>query len=298
MCLKLLIPAPLSPGDILGIVAPASPFPRDEFARGVAVLKSLGLNIFVPPDLFRRKGYLAGSDHHRARQINRLFADRNIKAMICARGGFGSLRILPLIDYPLIRKNPKMVIGFSDVTALLSALYAKCRLVTFHGPVVTTLADTSEKTRTSFFSAVTQPTFSGIALGCTMVIRSGVAKGAVWGGNLTTLCHLLGTPFLPDFSGHILVLEDRGEQTYRIDRMLTQMRLAGCFDALSGLVLGSFQDCGDLSSIYKIVKNIFSDFSIPIMAGFDIGHGQENIMIPLGISATMDTFDKSLCFHF
>jgi len=292
-----LVPARLKQGDTIGIVAPAGPFNTDKFYRGLEVLESMGFRTSVSDDLFIKKGYLAGPDAHRAELVNKFFADNKIKAIVCARGGFGSLRILPLLDYEAIQKNPKIFVGFSDISALLSVLYTKCGLVTFHGPMVTTLGDATQKTRDDMFLALTSEKNLEIRPIKGITIKPGKASGPVAGGNLTTLCHLIGTPFEPNFKGHILLLEDKGEASYRIDRLLTQMKIAGYLKGLAGLVLGSFEDCGIIDEIFRIVDNIFKDDSIPILAGFDAGHGNNNSTIPMGLKATLDADKHLLSFQ-
>ena len=293
----LLRPARLKPGDKVGIAAPASPFDMENYNLGVNVLESMGFYVSVLDDIFDRNKYLAGSDVHRANLLNKLFADSSIKAIICARGGYGSIRILSLLDYNIIRNNPKIFVGFSDVSAILSAIYTKCGLVVFHGPMVTTLSDASQKTKESMAAAL----FSGIKLEIAIkkgiALRQGSASGIVSGGNLATLCHLVGTHFEPGFKDHILFLEDRGEAAYKIDRMLTQMKMAGCFDGIAGLILGSFEDCGKIKEVFSVVDNIFKDEDIPILAGFEAGHGINNITIPFGITATLDSDKHLLLFH-
>ena len=292
-----LVPARLKPGDTIGIVAPAGPFDTEKFYRGLEVLEAMGFRTSFSDDLFIKKGYLAGSDNHRAELVNRFFADKKIKAIVCARGGFGSLRILPLLDYEAIQKNPKIFVGFSDISALLSALYTKCGLVTFHGPMVTTLGNATQKTRDDLFLAFTTEKNLTIKPRQGLTIKPGKASGPVAGGNLTTLCHLIGTPFEPSFKGHILFLEDKGEASYRIDRLLTQMKIAGCLKGLTGLVLGSFEDCGPINEIFRIVQNTFKGDTIPILAGFDAGHGNSNSTIPMGLEATLDADKHLLLFH-
>ena len=152
---KLLRPARLIRGDTIGIVAPASPFDKVKFNQGIAALESMGFRTSVSDDLFITNGYLAGTDRHRANMVNRLFADKTIKAVVCAKGGFGSLRMLSLLDFQLIGRNPKIFVGFSDISALLFVLFAKCGLVTFHGPMVTTLADATEETKNNMFLTIT-----------------------------------------------------------------------------------------------------------------------------------------------
>ncbi|MDM8555997.1 LD-carboxypeptidase [Desulfococcaceae bacterium HSG7] len=281
-------PVRLSHGDKIGIVAPSSPFDHQAFQNGIAVLEKKGFHVTVPDDLFSKKGYLAGSDKQRALQLNNSFADPEIKAILCARGGFGALRILPFLDYHLISRHPKIFIGFSDITALLAVLYYKCNLVTFHGPVATSLGNAPTETQNAFFNVLMSQNTFQIKSSQPICLNPGIVTAPLTGGNLTTLCHLAGTAFAPDFSDHILLLEDRGEATYRIDRMLSQMKLAGCFDNLTGLVLGSFEECGPVESVYKIVKNIFKSENIPIAAGFEIGHGAQNMTVPLGVRVELD----------
>ena len=151
---EIRVPARIKPGDTIGIVAPAGPFDRQTFLRGVHIIEDWGFQIFIPPGLSEKNSYLAGSDSHRVQFVNQLFADTSIDAIICARGGYGSMRILPMLDYDTIQNNPKVFIGFSDITILLSVLFSRCNLVTFHGPVVTSLADASEETKYSLFSNV------------------------------------------------------------------------------------------------------------------------------------------------
>jgi muramoyltetrapeptide carboxypeptidase len=293
----LLLPPRLRPGDTIGIAAPASPFDRSKFDEGVGILESMGFRTFVPDDLFKKEGYLAGPDFHRAGIVNRLFADPSIKAIACARGGFGSLRMLSSLDFRTILEKPKIFIGFSDITAVLSVLYTKCGLVTFHGPTVATLSDVTPETKRAMLLALTSEIPPEVRPQKGVTLRPGSALAPVMCGNLTTLCHLVGTPFEPCLKGHILILEDRGEASYRIDRMLTQMKIAGCFDGIAGLVLGSFESCGPINEIFEIVDNIFNEDSIPILAGFDVGHGRNNFTIPLGIHATLDAVNHSLTFH-
>jgi len=289
-------PPRLKTGDTIGIVAPAGPFDPKNFSQGLSTLESLGFRTRVSDEIFEKTGYLAGNDAQRARLVNRLFKDPAINAIVCARGGFGSLRILPLVDFGIIRKNPKVFVGFSDITALLTAITNRSGLVSFHGPVVTTLAKASEMTCNTLLGAISSDMPLEVQPANGVVIQAGRAQGPLIGGNLTTLCHLLATPFEPRFKHRILLLEDRGEALYRIDRMLCQMKLAGCFDDIAGLVLGSFEECGDLGVIYQIFQEHFQDIHIPILAGFDIGHGKQNMTIPFGIEAILDTDKQLLSF--
>ncbi|MGD8261251.1 MAG: LD-carboxypeptidase [Desulfobacterales bacterium] len=292
----LTIPPRLKVGDTIGIVAPAGPFDRDKFDLGVQILRKKGFEVFIPERLFETKGYLAGPDLHRATLVNQLFADASINAIMCARGGYGSMRLLPLLDYNIIENNPKVFIGFSDVSAILSVLLSRCGLVSFHGPMVATLADIPEKTLQSLLNAISSDDNIEIKLSNGVTVKPGSVSGAICGGNLTTLCHLIGTPFEPSFNNKIVFLEDQGEATYRVDRMLAHMKLAGCFDGVTGLILGSFKACGSMNDICDIVADIFNDCQIPVLAGLDAGHGAHNLTIPLGIETALDA-DRHLLIY-
>ncbi len=291
------IPKKLRPGDTIGIVAPAGPFDRGKFEKGISVLEKMDFKVLIPNGLFEQDTYLAGSDSHRADLVNALFKDTSVDAIICARGGFGSIRILSLLDYKAIQKNPKIFMGFSDISALLSVLNNRCRLVCFHGPMITTLPEIDKQSKNLMAQALTSGKKLRIILQKGLTIKSGKGVGVVAGGNLATLCHLIGTPFEPDFKGRILVIEDIGEAAYKIDRMLIQMKLAGCFKGLAGLVLGSFENCGKTEDIYEIVARVFREDVFPILAGFEIGHGRGNHTIPMGLQATLDTDGHLLLFN-
>jgi muramoyltetrapeptide carboxypeptidase len=294
---KSIKPCCLMPGDTLGIVAPAGPFDPKKFMKGKTVLESMGFRTVFDEGIFQKHGFFAGSDVQRADQVNRLFADPAVQAVVCARGGYGSMRILRFLDFKLIQNNPKIFVGFSDISVLLFVLHTRCSLVTFHGPVVTTLANTAEQTIAAMLRVMTSNKKLELKPEKGIVINPGVCSGVVVGGNLTTLCHLVGTPYIPRFNGKILFLEDRGEAPYRIDRMLTQMKLAGCFEGLKGLFLGSFEACGKLDDIFRIVQEMFNDVNIPILSGFEIGHARVNVTIPIGLRATLDADRQILTFH-
>jgi muramoyltetrapeptide carboxypeptidase len=210
----LIKPPRLSSGDTIGIAAPASPFDRQAFESGIAVLESMGYRVKIPENLFLRDGYLAGPDSERASQLMKLFEDETVGAIFCVRGGFGSMRLLPLLDFDMVCAQPKILIGFSDITALLVAIYFRCGMVTFHGPLVTTLNKDSEKTSSGLVDAVGSGAPLAFKPSKPEVLNSGKASGPVIGGNLTSLCHLIGTPYEPSFDEHLLFLEDRGEAPY------------------------------------------------------------------------------------
>lgn len=273
---------------VIGIAAPASAFDPREFAAGVATLEALGFAVVEAEGIHERVGRFAGSDALRAAGVNRLMTDPGVDAVLCARGGYGSLRILAAIDYDAIRRRPKPLVGFSDATALLVALAARCRCPVVHGPMVTTLAGAAPESLQALAAALRGEGPESLPCEGGRPLRGGRAEGPVIGGNLTTLCHLLGTPFAPDCDGRILFLEERGEAPYRIDRMLTQMRLAGCFAGVRGLLLGRFSECGEAEEVERVVMDVLGDLPFPVLAGVAAGHGEPNLAIPFGVPALLD----------
>ena len=292
-----LKPVRLVSGDTIGVVAPAGTFDLEAFQLGVDILEKMGFQVYVPEALFEKERYLAGSDARRAELINLLFSDNTVKAIVCARGGFGSARILPLLDFDLIRNNLKIFVGFSDISVLLTVFLSKCGIITFHGPMVTTLGNADQESKDAMLYALTTATPIEIFPDKGVTIKKGIATGTLMGGNLSTLCHLVGTPYEPDLNGQILFIEDVNEEPYKIERMLFQMKLSGCLDGLSGLALGSFENCGSLDSIQMVMEKIFIDDEIPILGGFNIGHGNTNLTIPMGVSVTIDADRHMLKFH-
>ncbi|MFH1980875.1 MAG: LD-carboxypeptidase [Pseudomonadota bacterium] len=287
----------LKPGATIGVAAPAGPFDEDLFATGLSIIEGMGFKAHVDPRIAAKTAFLAGDDRQRADVLHALFENKGISAIICARGGYGSLRLLPLLDAPLISRNPKPVIGFSDITALLLFLSLRCGIPAIHGPVVTSLA-TSDAATLAGLEKLLSGAAIAIAADPADVLRPGIAAGPLIGGNLTTLNHLLATGFMPDLSGCILLLEDIHEAPYRLDRMLCQMRMAGCFDALAGLALGTFEYCGEPAHIRDVFLTHFERLSIPVMGGFPIGHGATNLAVPLGVPAVLDTGRATLSVDF
>ncbi len=290
------IPDRLRAGDAVGIVAPASGFGRKKFEQGVKIIESMGFRVKFPKSLFNSRGYLSAPDELRAEHLNAFFADPEIKAVLCARGGYGSIRILPRLDFKLIQKNFKIFMGFSDITVLLAAFYGRCGFAVFHGPMAATLPDMDEASVAAMQDALTFSDEFVLPLENCRIIRPGTASGPVAGGNLTTLCHLMGTDFQLDCGNHILFLEDSGEAPYRIDRMLNHLKLAGCFKGICGLILGTFDRCGDYAAVVDMVRNLLEGTDIPIVAEFPAGHGRRNLAIPMGMPAVLDTDNMSVSF--
>lgn len=271
----------------MGVCAPSGSFDLEKFNRGVEVLKDLGFQVTIPREIFERKRYLAGDDMERAKIVNRLFSDPGIQGILCARGGYGALRILNHLDWDLIRKNPKPFMGYSDITAILTAILSETGMPVFHGPHVVSLATADAKTLASFVDALSGPAKT-IEIHDGKAIREGVGMGILKGGNLATLCHLLGTRFQPDFAGAVLFLEDIGEPAYKIDRMLTQMKLAGIFDKIHGVITGSFENCDNEEYIEEIVGECFHEYQVPVLFGLDAGHGKTNLSLSFGRMIKMD----------
>lgn len=280
----------------IGIIAPASPFDPDLFEAGLTVISNLGWTPVLTETIWDKKGYLAGEDAHRAAQVHQMFADPTIDAIICARGGFGAMRLLPLIDFDLIAENPKPFIGFSDITVLLNAFCDRCQMVTFHGPVVTSLVKNNPDTVEALHQVLTGIKDYQIPFVRENVISHGTVNAPVKGGNLTMLSNLAGTPYCPDFSGALVLLEDCNEEPYRIDRKLTHLMLTGCLDEIAGLLLGDFTGCGPVDQTLDLFADVFQKRSIPIVGGLEVGHGPVNRTVPLGLMATLDSRSGFLCY--
>ncbi|GAB6096907.1 LD-carboxypeptidase [Desulfatiferula olefinivorans] len=278
----------------MGIVALSSPFDDEAFEGGLARLRAMDLVPVVPDAIRQRTGYLAGSDDHRVRMLHELYADPSIGAVICARGGYGAMRILDRIDGRLIRTHPKLFVGFSDVTALLNHMYQAWGVVAFHGPVVCSLDRSDQDSIDALEALLIDGNAGGFDLPAAGILVPGRAEGPLMGGNLTTICHLIGTPFQPDFRGAILMLEDVNEPLYKLDRMLTQMIQAGVLDDVQGMVLGEFVDCGDVREQAVFFQEILAPLGIPLAMGTAFGHGRTNRIFPIGATARLDTDSGSL----
>jgi len=289
-----LKPPPLRPGNEIAIIAPAGPVTQSELQPSLDLLRSTGYKVTISPNVFQKKDYLAGDDDARLEDLHSVFQDENVKAVFCARGGYGTPRLLDKIDYELIRRNPKILVGYSDITALLFAIYSETGLVTFHGPMVKDLSGNSGKNLDSLLGLVSSREPLKLDLSGGMALNRGRGRGILLGGNLSLISNLTGTPFMPPLKGVILFIEERGEPLYRIDRMLTHLRLGGLLDDLAGLMAGRFEDCGDISDIDRLLMDITSDLDIPVFSGLPVGHGMENVTLPLGVRANLDADGMTL----
>lgn len=307
-----LKPARLKAGDRVGLVAPANAtFNTVDLDVARESLEALGLEVRVGEHLRDRHGYLAGRDRDRADDINDFFADDSIAAVLPIRGGWGSARLLPLLDYDAIRRHPKIVLGFSDVTALLVGLHAKTGLVTFHGPngmgrwdafsldyVKRVLFDAEAVT----FSAAPRMNDRNALVpieGRIRTITPGTARGRLIGGNLTVLSAIAGSAYLPAWDGAILFLEDVGEEIYRVDRMLTTLKLAGILDRIGGFIFGTCDECEPGSGFGALTfEELWADhvapLKIPAWAGATIGHGMPQWTLPVGSEVEIDAAPGSI----
>ncbi len=285
------------------MVAPASPSDSSKVEKAVKYLNNLGYIVKAGKSVFSSRGYLAGGDELRAFDINNMFEDDEVNAVFCLRGGYGSQRILDLIDFQLIRKNPKIFMGYSDITALLNAIYQKCGLITFHGPMGGDFAGgLGKQTKRAMKNALesTEPIGEIPNPEIPEIVAEGKGKGALVGGNLSIVAASLGTPYEINTQGCVLLLEDVFEEPYSVDRMLTQLRLAGKFKDVSGIILG---DWGNLEpeepekslSFEEVFKDIFEDIGKPVIKGLKIGHCKPNITVPIGAEVSIDTDTVTLC---
>jgi muramoyltetrapeptide carboxypeptidase len=287
----------LRPGDVVRVIAPASPFPADQLERGLEVLRGrLGLAPRLRADVAARHGFLAGDDARRLEEWREAVADPEARAIWAARGGFGSSRLLPAIDPSPLLERPRLLVGFSDLTAL-HAVLGKAGLVTVHGPVVTQLGRLPPAALDHLAALLggTAPhpdAWSAPAPGAGLVgegsVTPGRARGPLVGGNLTLLAHLCGTPFAPRTDGAILLLEDVEERPYRIDRCLVQLRLAGLLDRLAGVALGRFTGCdeGSLRGA-AVARDAVRALGVPAVEGLPVGHEDLNLAAPLGATVTL-----------
>lgn len=303
----ILKPKALQAGDTVGLITPATYVSDpDALATAERTIRFFGLKPKFGRNVGKRDGYLAGTVEHRLEDLHAMFSDREVKAVFTVRGGYGSNQLLDRIDYDLIRRNPKILAGYSDITALHLAIHKRTGLVTFHGPVpLSAFSDyTIEHFRRAMFETKPLGTLANPAESNTLrprhtvrTIRGGRATGRLIGGNLSLVAATMGTPFEMDTRGRILFLEDVGEQPYRIDRMLTNLRLAGKLQQAAGIVFGECNECAPSDykpsfaatlSLGEVLDSILGAAGVPVMTGLTIGHTADQLTLPLGVTATLD----------
>jgi muramoyltetrapeptide carboxypeptidase len=284
----------LRPGDSVVAVAPASCFDRASFEAGLEVI-SRRYQVHYDPGLLSRHRYLAGPDERRLAELKSALAEADTRAVFCARGGYGMMRLLPGLED--IAWAAKPVIGFSDITALHQVLQRR-RLVSIHGPVLTQLSRLDAQTHTRLFELLESDAPAADLIGRETYV-DGTAEGPLLGGNLSVLTRLLGTPFLAPLAGAVLLLEDVGERPYRLDRMWTHLALAGVFQQVRGIVLGEFTGCEEKEADYSsadLLRELAIAAGLPCAAGFPIGHGAQNQPVPLGVRVHLDAGSRRLTF--
>lgn len=299
-----LLPMPLNPGDTVALVSPSSATDeRLSLQLAQEAMQALGFKVKTGEHYASRYGHLAGTDAGRAGDLNAMFADDEVKAIVCVRGGSGAARLLPLLDYDAIRANPKVLLGYSDVTALHNALLAQAGLISFHGPIGAGSWNrfNVDQFRRVFFDRELMQYRNKVDAGDelvprkhrTLTITGGKARGELVGGNLAVLVALAGSPYLPAFDGAILFLEDVSEAPYRVDRMLTTLKLMGVLDRIAGFVFGECTDCDPGEGYGSLtLDQIFDDhikpLGIPAYRGAMIGHIREQFIVPVGGQVELD----------
>jgi len=283
----LIRPERLHPGDTVAVVAPSGPVDTDRLARGLERLRSWGLEVRPPVAPDRSLPYLAGPDDVRARELTVAWTDAEVRAVIATRGGYGAHRIVDLLDWDaLALAGPKLLVGFSDGTALHHAFAARLGLVTVHGPVAASLADRDKETveglRALLMDGVCPP-LTGLGVGV-----AGRAEGVLTGGNVAVLAAGLGTPMAGSGRGGIVVLEDVGERPYRLDRALTQLLRSGWFAGVRGIVCGEFVDCGPPAEVRAMLDDRLGSLGVPLVYDAPVGHGVTNQALPFGVKAELD----------
>lgn len=291
-----MIAKKLKYGDTIGIVSPASPENVDSIEKGVSFIKKLGFNVKLGKHIYDKNGYLAGSDKDRANDIMDMFLDNTVSMILCIRGGYGSMRILPYIDFDIIKNNPKIFVGFSDITTLLNNIYSKCGLITFHGPMASSKLD-DKYTLKSFLDTlmVEEATYTidnppDYPIECS---NNGITEGILVGGNLCLLTSTLGTPYELDTKDKILFIEDVGEAPYKIDRMLTQLLLAGKLTDCTGFILGQFKNCSlphyeRSFTLDEVLNDRLLSLKKPTLKHFMSGHSYPKLTIPIGSKIRLD----------
>ncbi len=308
----LIRPPALRDGSTIAVVAPASGVSRAEALDAAATLRNLGFAVKLSDDLQQGFGYLAAADDVRAAEFMKFVRDPEVDCIMSVRGGYGVMRILPLLDFDVIRANPKVIVGYSDITALINPIFQFSHMIAFHGPMATSSFD--QYTLDAFRRTVMQPQAAGTFVpsdeftgqsfsdGAASTIVGGSAKGRLVGGNLTLVTALMGTPWEIDTTGRILFIEEVDEHPYRVDRMLTQLAIAGKLQACAGVALGRFTKCdfyaGDQYrmqlSIEQVVRDNLEPLGIPVVYGLSIGHITRKLTVPIGGLATLDADAKTI----
>lgn len=297
--------SPLTPGDLIGVAAPAGYLvEHDRFHQGCSLIRDMGFEIFEPDKRWPGYGYLADTDEARIKELHHLWMNPEVKAIISLRGGFGCLRLLDKLNPAVIRSHPKMFIGFSDITVLHNHIVNEIGLMCLHGPGLATLSDSDQASQERLYHCLKGDWHRSLKENVEIVRSSIPATGILLGGNLSSLVTMLGTPWFPRLKGAILLLEDVNEPLYRLDRLLTQLWFSGEMNHINGIILGQFSDDSTEpierdrrnEFVWARVEGLTSEKTVPIWGNFPIGHCRRNLTVPLGIPATMDSDTTILHF--
>lgn len=301
---RVIKPKSLKPGDTIAITSPAGAvWDLQQTETFSSILKQLGFNVILGKTLTEKWGYFSGKEEARVNELHEFFSNKNIQGIFSMKGGWGCARILDQLDYDLIRKNPKVILGFSDISSLLIAIHQRTGLITFHGPVGN--SGWNDYT-TNVFRSVLQNDLNEYTYPAPpanedpiITLSKGKTSGELIGGNLTVLTNLIGSKYLPDWKGKILFIEDFKEEPYSIDRMLTQLKLSGILDQVNGVVIGKCNKClpeEPLKSftLTEVLEQHFKAYNKPVFYGAMIGHIENKYTIPIGIKAEMDADKGSI----
>lgn len=289
-------PPPVEPGDTIAVAAPASPVECTLCQSGVRILEERGFRVLCGPEVFAARAWGRKTDEALARRFQEIWQNPEVKAVIGARGGYGSMKLLPHLDISTLQDHPKRLIGFSDLTNLLLHFHYHLRLVTFHGPTVAHLPSLTAGALESFFHWLVAAGPRSFSYPGLKVLHPGVAEGRLAGGNLTTLCHLLGTPYAPCFTGALLFLEDHNEALYRLDRLLHHLLFSGALSGVKGIILGSFTGSDAEDHLLEVMQTALESLHVPVLAHLPAGHHPDNHIMPLGALARLDSHTASLTF--
>lgn len=295
-------PKRLQKGDTVGIVSPSSPPGREELEKSLSFLEELGLKWKFAKNAKNIQGYLAGTDQERLEDLEEMFLDSEVKGIICSSGGYGAGRITEHLDMEIVKENPKIFWGFSDITFLHTAIGAYANLVTFHGSMLgpNIGKDTFEELSGKMFQQLFEPMELHYTedISPLEAITSGVGRGEFVGGNLSLLARTIGTKFEVDTSGKILLIEDIGEEPARVDSLLNQLRMTGKFNNVAGIVVGDFANAETKKkwtlTLDEVFDDYFKDLKVPVVKGFKIGHCEPHFAVPLGVEAILDADEKTL----
>jgi len=304
-------PAKLSNGDTIALVTPGSYITEDELQQSIDNVQQLGFNVVYSNKLLLQNGYFSATDSERANDLIDMFRRKDVSGIVCARGGYGCARILPLLDYEVIKSNPKVFIGYSDVTALHLGIFKKTGLITFHGPVAASTFN--DFTKEYFDKVLLNPQKDTLFINSTSsedeniygvtTLVNGVAEGILTGGNLSIVVSLIGTEFDIETKNKIIFLEEIGEEPYRIDRMLTQMIQAGKFENAAGIAMGTFRNCESKLdnpsfekslTLIEVLKDRLGNLKIPVIYGMSFGHVKDKFTLPIGINVKQNADEQTI----